>query len=100
MAPEPTLGAARLATVGALAEWAEIAADSDDARLADRRGRLRERMLAVVPDCREPGDREAEPGADIDSVAAQVARAVAGIPAEEWVDSPPMPATSEGLAVA
>lgn len=83
---EPELEAARLATAGALAEWAATMAEPDEeARLARAR-RLRDRMLEVVPYCREEGTREAGETGDGDELAdlaREVAREARALPPEE-----------------
>lgn len=85
--PEPLLEAARLATAGALAEWAETMADPDEERRVARSDRLRRRMLEVVPHCREPGRRAArdEDRAAIAALAREVALEARALPAEEPV---------------
>ncbi len=83
---EPELEAARLATAGALAEWAATMAESDEeARLA-RAVRLRDRMLDVVPYCREEGTRaagETQDGAELAALTRAVAQEVRALPPEE-----------------
>jgi hypothetical protein len=88
---EQEVDAARLATAGAFAAWADtMTAPDEETRLAQAE-RLRERMLDVVPYCREEGTRaagEEEGGADLTALAAEVAREAEALPPEEpaWSD--------------
>jgi hypothetical protein len=85
MSPEPTLAAARLATVGALAEWIRIASEPGEAARKERTERLRARALQIIPECREEGVRAAKKpaGLDVAGLAASIAERVLTLPAEE-----------------
>ena len=100
--PEPLLEAARLATAGALAEWAETMAEPDQERRLARTDRLRQRMLEVVPNCREPGKRAAREGAGagIAELARELAREANALPLEEPVWSAEPAPTPDGVWVA
>ncbi|HEX4731511.1 MAG TPA: hypothetical protein VH299_09575 [Solirubrobacterales bacterium] len=93
---EPTLEAPRLATVGALAEWAEIMAEPDADRRQARAERLCSRMMEVVPHCHEPGSRAPTdfPGSeiaakeaptDVTDLATELAREAGALPLEDAV---------------
>jgi hypothetical protein len=84
--PEETLEAPRLACAGALAEWNEVVASEDTRDRGERRGRLRQRMLEVVPRCSLPGrraPRTAAIDADVADLAARTARKVGAIAADD-----------------
>lgn len=76
--------AARLATVGAVAEWTEIAAEPQAEERQERIGRLRERVLRVLPECHEVGRRgPAARGLDVEDLAQRIARDVRRISADD-----------------
>jgi hypothetical protein len=93
---EQELDAARLATAGAFAAWAEtMNAADEEGRLAQAE-RLRKRMLDVVPYCREEGTRAAGEDvdrADLTALAVEVAREAEALPPEEPAWSEWLPAT-------
>ncbi len=89
--PEAKIEAPRLAAVGAVAEWVETMAEPDGERRRDRAERLRQRMLSVVPRCREPGVRAAGAGARAAmlGLARATAREAAAVTAEHDDDAEP-----------
>lgn len=92
--PEPTLEAPRLATVGGLAEWANAMEEPDGERRRERAGRLRERMLDLLPDCREPGVRAGEEDRhSVVVLAREVAQEAMAVTAaeEDWVPAETAP---------
>jgi hypothetical protein len=62
--PERDLQVPRHAIAGAVAEWLDVGREADPGRRSDRVAALAERVLRVLPDCREPGTRAAEPVRD------------------------------------
>jgi len=100
---EPALEAARLATAGAVAEWAATMAEPDEeARLA-RAARLRERMLEVVPHCREEGERAADgtrEDADLTALMREVAQEARALPPEQTAWSAGLEPFPEAVPVA
>jgi hypothetical protein len=71
--PEPTRLSARLAIAGAYHRWEEIAALSAERRV-EAQATLRRRILATVPECREPATRaERAPAShDLEAIAASI----------------------------
>lgn len=92
--PQSELSAARLATVGALAAWAEIADEPCSATRREKVDELRSQVLSVVPASREEGyrDEAEEVVLDVDGLASEVAREVLGLS----FDDEPVPAPATG----
>jgi hypothetical protein len=84
-APQAELRAARLATVGGLAAWAEIAEESDPAIRREQAATLRTQLLTVLPASREEGFRDEEAGEafEIGSLADEVACEVLKLTVED-----------------
>jgi hypothetical protein len=68
--PERSLRAPWRVAAGALAAWEEVAAEPDGVRREEERAALAERLLELLPDCREEGTRAAEATAVPDAAAA------------------------------
>jgi hypothetical protein len=85
-APEAELVAARLATVGGLAEWASIAEEREAAARSQRADSLRTQMLAVLPESAEPGHRASKPPVshDVRALTERLAQEVLELPAEDF----------------
>lgn len=83
--PEEAVEAARLASVGALAAWAEVADEEEATVRQERSAALREQILAIIPENRAPGDRGPEGAAEIEvgSLPQRVAAEVLKLPADE-----------------
>jgi hypothetical protein len=83
--PEEELEAARLATVGALAAWAEIALEPEPSTRQQGAASLREQILATLPSSREKGVRASRDsvGFDAGSLAKQVAADVLDLSVED-----------------
>jgi len=84
--PETELDAARLATAGGIAEWALIAEEANAKRRSKRAASLRNQLLTVLPESREPGYRD-QPDAiaadDVGGLATRAAAEILALPSEE-----------------
>ena len=92
--PEAVLEAARLATAGAFAEWADAMEEPDLERRRAQQDLLRSRMLEVVANSREPGTRAAEEAAGSANLGREVALEAMALAADEstWTgDMEPYP---------
>jgi len=81
---EADVVAARMATVGAVAEWAEIAAEPRADERQEGMARLRERVLQVLPECHEVGRRgPTGRGLDVEDLSQWIAGEVRRISPED-----------------